>query len=101
MVEALLNRVCYPLLLISGIGLHAYTVWTGFHLATAGVTQYVAALAAYAFPLISELALVYFAWRASGSWVNGYSVWVLLWVALAVGVWILAASRGLFARSES
>jgi len=93
--------VFYPLLLFSGIGLHGYTVWTGFHLANAGVPQYAAALAAYAFPVISELTLVYFAWRATGSWVNGYSVWVLMWIVLAIFVWALAVSRRRLVRGEA
>jgi hypothetical protein len=55
-----------------------------------------AAVAAFAFPPLSDSVVAYFAWRASGSMVNSYSVWILVWMLLflvVVGFGVLRDRR--------
>ena len=92
LIEAIAGP-CYALVAISGIALHAYTVWTAYTLTDPGWLQYVATYAAYAFPLFSELVMIFFAQRATGSWVNAYSFWALTWAALLVFVLSLSTYR--------
>jgi len=80
--DAVVSRIGIPLLAMSGIALHAFTVWTAFRLAPTGPLQYFAAIGAYMFPPISEMVGAYFAWQSSGSVINAYSVWLLLWLLL-------------------
>lgn len=81
-LNALVSNIGIPLLVMSGIALHAFTVWTAFQLAPPGPSQYFAAIGAYMFPPVSEMVGAYFAWRSSGSIINAYSVWLLLWLLL-------------------
>ena len=81
------------LVLVSGVALHAYTVWMAYKLTAAGWLQFVAVYAAYAFPPFSELVMIFVARRETGSWINGYSFWVLAWSALLVIVLALSAYR--------
>ena len=44
-------------------------------------------------PLIAEAVVAYYAWQASGSKINGYSIWLLAWILLLLVVVGLAAMR--------
>ena len=92
-LTSLLARGFFPFLLISGIALHAFAVFTAFSFSLPGPTQYLMAYVAYALPGIAELVLIYFSHRRSGSWINAYSFWVFAWLALLTLVWGLAAWR--------
>ena len=85
LLEAIVRRG-YDFLAISGAALHAYTVWMAYTLTDPGWLQYLAVYAAYAVPLLSELVMIFFAQRATGSWINAYSFWVFTWGALLVFV---------------
>lgn len=84
--EALYSKVALPVLGMSGLALHLFTVWTAFRLSEPGAAQYVSALAAYVAPPASEFVVAYFAWRETGSKINGYSIWFVLWVLLLLAV---------------
>ena len=61
-----------------------------------------ALVAAWAFPLVSESVVAYYSWRASGSIVNKYSVWILIWLVVGLGIWWLTIIRSqLEARGRS
>jgi hypothetical protein len=79
------------LLWVSGTILHFYTAIVAFDLVRTGLTRYVAAIAAFIFPLAGEVAVVLAAWKASGSMINSYSIWVLLWVAFGFAIYCLIA----------
>jgi len=81
-IDAFLGNVSFPLLLMSAVGLHVFTMVIAYQLAAPGPGQYLAALLAFVFFPVSEAVVAYYSWRTSGSMVNGYSVWVLLWLAL-------------------
>ena len=81
-INAFLASVGYPLLIMSAVGLHLFTTFTAYRLFDTVGWRYVAVAAAFAFPPIAELVVAYYAWRASGSMINGYSVWLLFWVLL-------------------
>jgi hypothetical protein len=49
--------------------------------------------AAIAYPIIAEAVVAYYAWQASGSKINGYSIWLLAWIVLLLIVFGLAAIR--------
>lgn len=85
-IDSILSKVGYPLLIMSGIFLHCFTVVTAYKLGDPGWGQYAAAAAAFAFPPVAEAVVAYYAWRASGSMVNGYSVWLLMWLAVLFAV---------------
>jgi len=76
---------------VSGTILHFFTAIVAFDLAGGGLKRYVAAIAAFVFPLAGEVAVVVAAWKASGSMVNSYSIWVLLWVAFGFAIYCLIA----------
>ena len=90
-IFATLADYAYRLLVMSGFGLHLFTTFTAFNLVDPGASRYVAAAAALAYPVIAEVVVAYYAWRASGSMINSYSVWLLAWLLL---LWIVL---GLFA----
>jgi hypothetical protein len=85
-----LNRVGTPLTAISGVLLHVYTVVTAFNLAENTLWRWAVVVPAWGAPVAAELVVAYYAWRATGTIVNGYSVWLLAWIALVVGVLLLA-----------
>lgn len=87
---------------VSGTILHFFTAIFAFDLAGGGVRRYVASIAAFIFPLAGEVAVMVAAWKASGSMVNSYSIWVLLWVAFGFAVYCLIAFGNLMTeRGES
>ncbi len=81
-MRSFLANVGYPLLFMSTIMLHLFTVITAYNLAAPGGWRYPAAAAAFAFPPVAEVVVAFYAWRASGSMVNAYSVWLLAWLLL-------------------
>ena len=99
-LDALLINVGYPLVLISAIGIHGYTMVAAFKLADPGPTQYIAAMAAFVLFPISEVVVAYYAWRASHSMINGYSVWLLLWLLLVLAVALLMMIEKRLARKS-
>jgi hypothetical protein len=76
---------------VSGTILHFFTAIVAFDLAGNGLRRYVAAIAAFIFPLAGEVAVMVGAWKASGSMINSYSIWVLLWVAFGFAIYCLIA----------
>jgi hypothetical protein len=90
-LDRLLYRLALPLLCIGAGLLHLYTTHTAFVLAGSKVSGIVAAIAAWITPPIAEFVVAYYAWRASGSMVNAYSVWILAWGILLIGVLSLVA----------
>jgi hypothetical protein len=100
-VDAILTKIGYPLLVMSAVGLHFFTTITAYGLVAPGWWGYVASVAAWGFPPISEAVVAYYAWRASGSMVNGYSVWVLMWLVIAFGVWWLTEIKIRLERERS
>ena len=88
-MDALLRNLGYPLVIWGGLALHCLTAFTAYKLAAPGWMGYGALASAWMFPIISEAVVAYYAWRTAGSMVNDYSVWVLIWLAIALGVWWL------------
>ena len=86
----LLGRITLPLLVVGGVLLHAYTAVTAFRLAEGLIWKCTAAIAAWTTPPVAQLAVTYFAWRATGSMVNAYSFWLLAWVAVGFAAVFLA-----------
>jgi hypothetical protein len=82
---------------VSGTILHFFTAIVAFDLAGNGLRRYIAAIAAFVFPLAGEVAVMVAAWKASGSMVNSYSIWVLLWVAFGFAIYCLIAFGNLLA----
>jgi hypothetical protein len=81
----LLVSVGYPLLYMSAMMLQIFTALTAFRLLEAEewhAWRLPAAVAAFALPPLSDLVVAYYAWRTSGSMVNSYSIWVLVWMLL-------------------
>ena len=81
------------LVAMSGIGLHVFTTATAYQLADPGMGRYFLAVAAFAYPVIAEAVVAYYAWQAAGSKINGYSIWLLAWILLLLIVFGLAAIR--------
>lgn len=79
----LLAQVGYPLLYMSAVMLQLFTALTAYNMVRPDdAWRYVAAIAAFALPPLSNVVVGFYAWRASGSMVNAYSVWVLVWMLL-------------------
>ena len=72
----------YPLVYMSAVMLQLFTAWTAYRMVDPGEWRLPAAIAAFAFPPVSTTVVGYHAWRQSGSMVNSYSVWVLIWIVL-------------------
>jgi hypothetical protein len=92
----LLTTIGYPLLLMSAVMLQLYTGLTAYNMVRDEDWRIPAAIAAFAFPPLSDAVVAYFAWRASGSMVNSYSVWILVWMLLflvVVGFGVLRDRR--------
>ena len=96
MIGALLRNVGYPLLIWSGLALHSLTAVTAYRLAKPGWSGYGALVAAWAFPPVSEAVVAYYSWRASGSIVNSYTIWLLLWLVVMLSVlWLVEITKRL------
>lgn len=83
----LIDRLRTPLTVGVGIGafaLHAFTAVTAYSLCNGGPMRYWAAFGAWMLPGVAEAIVAYFAWEATGSRVNGYSIWLLAWVLLVI-----------------
>jgi hypothetical protein len=78
----MLAYVGYPLLYMSAVMLQLFTALTAYNMVKPDDWRFVAAIAAFALPPLSNIVVAFQAWRASGSMVNSYSVWVLVWALL-------------------
>ena len=76
---------------VSGTIMHFFTAIVAFDLAGEGLRRYVAAIAAFVFSLAGEVAVMVAAWKASGSMINSYSIWVVLWIAFGFAIYCLIA----------
>jgi len=87
-----LDHIALPTLGIGAAFLHIYTAFTAFNLASERVWDWAVALAlaAWITPPIAQVVVAYYAWRATGSMVNGYSFWLLAWTVWLLGVVFLA-----------
>jgi len=85
-IIAVPTMLAMPLAWISGVMLHFYTAIVAYGLAgpDAGFNAYVAAGAAFTFPIIAEPVVLIAAWNATGHFVNGYSVWLLSWFTYVI-----------------
>ena len=85
-----------PLIWISGAILHFYTAIIAYGLAGPGFWGFVAGGAAFTFPIIAQIVVFISVWNVTGNFLNGFSVWLLLWLAfvallfglMALGTWI-------------
>lgn len=85
-----------PLMWISGAMLHFFTGYVAFK--SGG---FLAGGAAFAFPVLGEIGVAIYAWNASGSFINGYSIWLLMWLGFFVallalmgfGAWLTSSAR--------
>ena len=89
MLRWLLNRG-YALLIIGAIALHAYIAVKAYQIADPGLGEYAAALSALWFPVIAQIVVAYYVWQETGSRVNEYSIWILLWLFFAAVVALVA-----------
>ena len=92
----LLTTVGYPLLFMSAVMLQLFTGLTAYNMVADEAWRLPAAIAAFALPPLSDAVVAYYAWRASGSMVNSYSVWILVWMLLflvVVGFGVLRDRR--------
>jgi hypothetical protein len=97
-LDVFLSNLGYPLLLIGGIMLHFFTAITAYQLLAPGFRAYLAGAGAFMFPGIAEIAVVFYARRATGSLVNAYSIWVLAWITFALFLYGLRTIRRNLAR---
>ena len=83
-----------PLVWISGAILHFFTAIIAYGLAGPGFWGYVGAGAAFTFPIVAETVVFVSAWSATENAINGYSMWLLLWLAFVVALFGLMALGG-------
>ena len=69
---------------ISGAILHFYTIAGAFFLAGGGLLGIVAGFAALCLPVVSWLAVFAWAWITTGSFINNYSQWFLVWLGFSM-----------------
>lgn len=86
MLDRFIFRIAFPSLAVSATLLHCYTAYTAFGLANTTFRGFLAALAAWLAPPLSQFAVAYFTWRATGSVVNYYSFWLYAWVGCFAAV---------------
>jgi hypothetical protein len=89
-----------PFVWISGAILHFFTAFIAYGLAGPGFWGYMAAGAAFTFPILAEIAVLMGAWNTTGSFINGYSQWLLLWLVFAAGLLGLIAFGSWLASGE-
>lgn len=90
------TMLAMPLIWVSGGILHFYTAIVAYGLAGPGFWSFVAAGAAFTFPFVAQIVVFIAAWNVTGNLLNGYSIWLLLWLAfvaflfgiMALGAWI-------------
>ena len=76
---------------------HFFTSIVAYGLAGPGWWGFVAAGAAFTFPIVSEIVVFISAWNVTGEFVNRYSIWLLMWLAflivlislMAAGSWLI------------
>jgi len=91
-----------PLIWISGAILHFFTAIVAYGLAGPGFWGYVAAGFAFTLPILAQIVVFIAAWNVTGNFINGYSEWLLLWLAcvavllglMALGAWIGRTEEG-------
>src|SRR5262245_45683010 len=97
-LHRLLYRVAVPLLAIGAGMLHIYTTITVTTFVESMSERLTVAILTWITPPISEFVVAYYAWRATRSMVNSYSVWLLAWLVGFIGVlclvWILRRLKG-------
>jgi len=71
---------------IGALALHVYTATTAYGLCSGGGMRYWAAFGAWMLPGVAEVTVAYYTWLATGSRLNGYSVWLSVWLLLVVAV---------------
>lgn len=86
---------------VSGTILHFFTAIVAFDLAGQGIRRYVAAIAAFVFPLAGEVAVMVAAWKAYKSMINSYSIWVVLWIAFGFSIYCLIAFGNWLAQRDN
>ena len=92
-LDWILRRVAVPVLAVAGALLHVYTAVTAFLLPDHVLLRCLAAVAAWMTPAIAELVVASQMWRETGSTLNAYSFWLLVWLALLIGYLLLAFIR--------
>ena len=85
----------FHLIGISGSILHLFTAYVAFTLG-----GFLVGGATFAFPILGEIGVWIYAWNKSGSFVNGYSIWVLMWLGFLVLMLALMGLGGWLARSD-
>lgn len=92
-VKTLLSTFVYPAVLATGFALHAFTTMVAYQLAGPGAPKYLAAFGAWIMPGVAEAVVAYYSWLESGSKVNAYSVWLLVWFVIVLAL-LLGARFG-------
>ena len=88
-VERFLRRIAYRFLMLSGGALHVYTAVTAFDLVNSWYLASLAAVGAWVTPGLAQMVVTYYAWSATGSRVNYYSIWLLAWLVLLLVVMLM------------
>ena len=88
-LDWVLNRVGLPAVAVGAMLLHGFAAVTAFNLADGMLWGFASALAVWATPVLGEIVVAHYAGQASGSVVNAYSFWLLVWVALFANVLVL------------
>ena len=98
-IIAVPSMFAMQLVWISGGILHFFTAIVAYGLAGPSVGGYVAAGAAFTFPIVAEIVVFIAVWNVRGNFINGYSVWLLLWLAFVAALLGLIALGGWLASS--
>jgi len=88
------------LLWISGAILHFFTAYMAYGMAGQGFGALLVGGAAFAFPILAEIAVFISAWNFTGRFVNGYSIWLLLWLGFVALILALLALGGWLSRDD-
>jgi hypothetical protein len=75
-------------------------VIVAFELAGSGLRRYVAAVAAFVFPLAGEVAVMVARGKPRARWSTATRFWVLLWVAFGFAIYCLIAFGNWLARHD-
>lgn len=102
---ALISTLAMPLIWISGTILHLLTAIAALILAggpDGGFWPFFVGGAAFSFPIIAEIVVFFKTWNTTGFFLNGYSIWLLLWLGfaglllsfLSLAVWLSKSAEG-------
>ena len=86
MVVGLLLIIGGPLIWTSTFALHIFTVILAMDLVEPGAMRVIAGIAAFAFPVVSEVVMLVISFFISGDFINGYSKWVFAWITLLASI---------------